>query len=75
MDKVLMEVTELAEYMNCSKSLIRKLLREGKIPHIRLYRKILFDKASINEWLDEKQNHIKPANNEYYGLKVLQKKG
>jgi excisionase family DNA binding protein len=72
MDKELLTVPEVADYIKCSQSMIRKLLRNHQIPNIRLFSKILFDKYAINVWLEEKQSNIKVCD-EYHGLKIARK--
>lgn len=55
MEKVMFTVKEVADYLNCSESAIRKLKTESKIPHFRLGKKILFEKRFINQWLYKNQ--------------------
>ena len=47
----MMTVKELANYLNCSESVIRKLKREKKIPYLKLAGKILFNKEKIDKWI------------------------
>ena len=49
------DVKKLAEYLNVSISLIRKLVKNKDIPHVRLWVKILFSKIEIDKWLLEQQ--------------------
>lgn len=49
------DVKQLAEYLNVSISLIRKLVKNKDIPHVRLGVKILFSKIEIDKWLLEQQ--------------------
>ncbi|NCC71589.1 DNA-binding protein [bacterium] len=44
MERIVFNVKEIAKYLSVSESTIRKLIREKKIPHFRIYSKILFDK-------------------------------
>jgi DNA binding domain, excisionase family len=53
--KTIFNVTEVAEYLNCSTSTIRKLVRSKEIPLFRLGAKLNFDKSKIDEWLEEQQ--------------------
>lgn len=59
MNKIVFNVKELAKYLSVSESTIRKLIREKKIPHYRIFSKILFDKEVIDRWLinNEKENY------------------
>lgn len=54
----MMTVKELAKYIYVSESTIRKLVRESKIPFIRIFSKILFDKRKIEQWIESNQNTI-----------------
>lgn len=49
------DVKQLAEYLNVSISLIRKLVKNKDIPYVRLGVKILFSKIEIDKWLLEQQ--------------------
>ncbi len=42
---------EISGYLSISVSMIRKLIREKKIPFHRIGTKYLFDKKEIDEWL------------------------
>ena len=59
MNKIVFNVKDLAKYLSISESTIRKLVREKKIPHFRIFSKILFDKETIDKWLsnNEKENY------------------
>lgn len=48
-------VKEVAEYIGCSESSIRKLVKEKKIPYYKIYAKILFDKIAIDKWVYDNQ--------------------
>lgn len=48
-------VKEVAKYLNCSESTIRKLVRETKIPFFKICSKISFYKKSIDEWIEKLQ--------------------
>ncbi len=54
-----MNVKEVAEYLNCSESSIRNLVREKKIPNFRIGSKLNFRKKTIDEWLSiqERENY------------------
>jgi len=54
--------------------MLRLLIREGKIPHVRLgNRKILLCKESITSWLQEQEirSIIQPIESNKFGLKKL----
>lgn len=55
MENIKLTVKEVAEYLGCSESSIRKLIKEKKIPHYKIYAKILFDKTSIDKWVYDNQ--------------------
>lgn len=55
MCNVMLDVKELSEYLNISVSLVRKLVRNGELPHNRLGAKILFSKSKIDRWLLDHQ--------------------
>lgn len=51
-----LNVKEVAEYLRCAETTIRKWVREGKIPHYRLgAKKLFFRKSSIDEWITSKE--------------------
>ena len=53
MEKELYDVKELSNYLQVSIPEIRKLVRERKIPNLRIGRLIKFDLVSINKWLEK----------------------
>lgn len=58
--KLCLSAAEVSEKTGISLSLIRKLTRCSKLPHIRVGRRILYPLAGIEDWL--KQNTITPNN-------------
>lgn len=50
----LMTVTELAGYLRFTKRTVYRLLKQGKVPAIRLGNKWRFDKGMIDKWLRHK---------------------
>ncbi len=50
-----MNIDETADFIGVSPSKIRQLVREGRIPHIRLDGRILFLTVEIIDWLKSKQ--------------------
>lgn len=47
-------VSEVAKYIGLSDDFIYILCREKRIPHIKIGSRILFKRASIDEWLEDK---------------------
>ena len=54
-DKIL-NIKELAEYINCSEAFIRKLIYTNKIPYFRIGKKILFKLSKIEDWIKINEN-------------------
>ncbi len=52
MTKELCDIKELSSYLRISISEIRKLVREKRIPNMRIGKMIKFDLVSINNWLE-----------------------
>lgn len=50
-----MFANEVAEYTGLSKDFVYLLVKQSRIPHIKIGRKILFKKDSIDEWINEIQ--------------------
>ena len=44
-------VKELATYLNCSISSVRKLVRTNQIPNFRIGSKLNFNKELIDKWV------------------------
>ena len=53
-------VKEVADYLNCSTSVVRKMVLNKKIPFYRVGTRILFRKIAIDNWVyeQEKENII-----------------
>ena len=49
------DVKETAEYLNCSVSSIRKMVRNKEISFFRIGSKINFTQESIESWIKEQQ--------------------
>ncbi|MBM6599547.1 helix-turn-helix domain-containing protein [Priestia megaterium] len=49
-------VKEVAGYIGISKDLVYQLVREHKIPHLRIGRRILFRKESLNLWMSNQES-------------------
>lgn len=52
MEKELLTTKEASEYLRISMPQIYKLVRNNKIPYIRLEEKILFRKTTLEQFLD-----------------------
>ena len=50
-DNTRLTVKELASYIHCSESSIRKMTREGNLYHFRIGSKILYNKYEIDQWI------------------------
>ena len=46
-------VQELTEYLRCSQSTVRKLIRNNEIPSFRIASRIFFKKALIDMWIQK----------------------
>lgn len=55
MNRNIMNVEEVAAYMGVSKDLIYGMVRRGEIPHNRISTRILFQRTSIEKWLQDKE--------------------
>lgn len=53
MEEKIMNIKEIAMFLNCSVSTIRNLIRERKIPHFRVGMKIYFRKSVILNWIEK----------------------
>ncbi len=53
MDKSTLCLTaeQVAQELGISVSLVRRLTRNGSLPHLRLGRRIIYPSAAINSWL------------------------
>ena len=49
------DVKEVANYLKCSCSAIRRLVNTNKIPYYRVGRRILFRKLSIDNWVKQQE--------------------
>lgn len=48
---VVMNVKEVAEYLKCSESSIRNMVRAKKIPVFKINSKLNFNKEAIDNWI------------------------
>lgn len=51
----ILNVRELANYLKCSESKIRNLVRDKSIPNFRIGSKINFNKEAINLWIKNQE--------------------
>ena len=51
----IMNVKEVAEYLNCSQSSIRNLIRDKKIPVFKINSKLNFNKEAIDNWIHSQE--------------------
>ena len=45
------DVKTVSQYIGCSESSTRKMVRLNLIPYYKVFSRILFDKIAIDEWL------------------------
>ena len=62
MDKTTLcfNAAEVSELTGISISLVRKLTRDGEIPHVRVGRRILYPLTGIEDWLKSHTIGVKP---------------
>lgn len=53
-NKICITAVDLSEKMGLSLSTIRKITKKGKIPYIRVGRRILYPVTEIENWLRQK---------------------
>ncbi len=51
MQREVMSVVEVAEYLGISESIVRRLVREARIPYNRIEGRILFYLPVLRQWL------------------------
>jgi len=62
MENEIFNVKEVAEYLHCSESTIRKLMKNNEIPYYRVAYRIFFKKQMIDNWIEEQcKENIKEA--------------
>ena len=57
----LMIATEVAQYLNCSISTVRRLVMKSTIPHFRLGKLVRFRRSDIDAWLSDNRQGELPA--------------
>lgn len=53
----ILNVKEVADYLSCSVSSIRNLVREKKLPCFRIGSKINFNKEAIDNWVHSQETN------------------
>ncbi|BCJ86499.1 helix-turn-helix domain-containing protein [Effusibacillus dendaii] len=56
--KSTMTVNEAAEYLGVHVDTIYTMVREKQIPHVRLRRRIVFRRETLNEWMSQQERKI-----------------
>jgi excisionase family DNA binding protein len=57
----LMTMQEVAEYLQCSLSTVRRWVGRGVVPHYRMGKMIRFRRAELDRWLDTYREGNWPA--------------
>lgn len=55
MDRKLLNLEDVAIYLNCSKSTMYRYIKESRISYIRRGRRLLFRESDIEAFLDKHQ--------------------
>lgn len=61
-------VKEVADYLNCSVSSIRSLVRKKEIPHFRIGSKLNFKKEAVDNWVHNQE--IQNMQHDDYSIKI-----
>ena len=64
--KKVMDSAEAAEYLGISYWLIRKLVREKKIPHYKIESKTLFTKEILDKYIEDSLEDVNPEIKSYF---------
>ncbi|WP_257349072.1 helix-turn-helix domain-containing protein [Pseudalkalibacillus decolorationis] len=67
MERTTLSVAESAEYIGVSEDLLRKEIREKRLRHIRIGRRILLKKHSLDHWMDELEEESTKQKTPYSG--------
>jgi len=54
MEKDVFTVSELQKYLDCSRGFIYNLMKEHKLPHVKLGRRVYFRKKDVDQFLKSK---------------------
>ncbi|WP_421535590.1 helix-turn-helix domain-containing protein [Priestia sp. D3YE.R1] len=64
MNKLTLTVKEAAECIGVSKDLIYKMVQEKRIPCLRIGKRLLFRRESIEEWMISQEKDYYSANSD-----------
>ena len=54
---------EVAEILGCSEYIVRQKVRERKLPHYKVGRRIFFTRTGIENWMrEQEQSSVKQVN-------------
>lgn len=56
MERQTLTVKEVANYLGVHPDTIYAMVRHKEIPHVKLRNRIVFTKASIDQWIQEEEN-------------------
>ncbi|ASN05788.1 helix-turn-helix domain-containing protein [Virgibacillus necropolis] len=59
MERQTLTVREVADYLGLHTDIIYAMVKEKQIPHLKIRRRILFTKQSIDLWIQD-QEHTNP---------------
>jgi excisionase family DNA binding protein len=59
MNDKLLNVKEISEYLNVSKSSVYNYIKDESIPSIKLNGRLLFSQDAINSWIKKKKREAK----------------
>lgn len=48
---------EACDYVGCKYDMLMKLVRQKKIPHYRIGRRVFFTKESLTLWIENMERH------------------
>lgn len=54
-NKKLITILDLAKYLSISEEYVRRLIAQNDIPHIKIFKKIFFQKEDIDSWLSNEK--------------------
>ncbi len=58
LEKKILNIKELSDYLNCGTSTIRKLIYNNEIPYFKIGNKYHFDINIIDKWILDRHNDI-----------------
>jgi len=57
MDREIMTVAQVADYLQISKKSVYQLVHEGKLPACKVLNKWRFNKLSVRQWFSDNQSN------------------